>query len=188
MIFIKFIFSKAFLKQIIFSLIIIVFLTFFTLKWLKSYTNHGITIEVPNLVGLSLNDAIKILQKNKLVYKIQDSTNYNPKFKAGAIIEHEPMAGFKVKENRKIYLILNPMDYKKIPFPDVIRRTFRQAKPSLESLGFKIGDTIYKDDLGKNEVIEVRFKNKKIFPSDLIRKTSVIDIVLGNGKLSSNRE
>ena len=109
-------------------------------------------------------------------------------FKAGAIIEHEPMAGFKVKENRKIYLILNPMDYKKIPFPDVIRRTFRQAKPSLESLGFKIGDTIYKDDLGKNEVIEVRFKNKKIFPSDLIRKTSVIDIVLGNGKLSSDSE
>jgi hypothetical protein len=39
--------------------------------------------------------------------------------------------------------------------------------------------------LGKNEVIEVRFKNKKILPSDLIRKTSVIDIVLGNGKLNS---
>ena len=102
MIFIKFIFSKAFLKQIIFSLIIIVFLTFFTLKWLKSYTNHGITIEVPDLVGLSMNDADKILQKNKLVYKIQDSTNYNPKFKAGAIIEQEPKAGFEVKENRKI--------------------------------------------------------------------------------------
>ena len=188
MIFIKFIFSKAFLKQIILSLIIIVFLTFFTLKWLKSYTNHGITIKVPDLVGLSLNDANKILQKNKLVYKIQDSTNYNPKFKAGAIIEQEPMAGFKVKENRKIYLILNPMDYKKIPFPDVIRKTFRQAKPSLESLGFKIGDIIYEDDLGKNEIIEVRFKNKKILPSDLIRKTSVIDIVLGNGKLSSDSE
>lgn len=188
MIFIKFIFSKVFLKQIIFSLIIIVFLTFFTLNWLKSYTNHGITIEVPDLVGLSMIDVDKILQKNRLVYKIQDSTNYNPKFKAGVIIEQEPMAGFKVKENRKIYLILNPMDYKKIPFPDVIRKTYRQAKPSLESLGFKIGEIIYEDDLGKNEVIEVRFKNKKILPSDLIRKTSVIDIVLGNGKLSSDSE
>ena len=176
------------MKQIILSLIIIVFLTFFTLKWLKSYTNYGITIIVPDLVGLSLNDANKILQKNKLVYKIQDSTNYNPKFKAGAIIEQVPIAGFKVKENRKIYLTLNPMDYKKIPFPDVIRKTFRQAKPSLESLGFKIGDIIYEDDLGKNEIIEVRFKNKKILPSDLIRKTSVIDIVLGNGKLSSDSE
>ena len=39
--------------------------------------------------------------KNKLVYKIQDSTNYNPKFKAGAIIEQEPMAGFKVKKIEK---------------------------------------------------------------------------------------
>jgi hypothetical protein len=39
--------------------------------------------------------------------------------------------------------------------------------------------------MGENEVIEVRFKNKKILPADLIRKTSVIDIVLGNGKLNS---
>ena len=63
------------------------------------------------------------------MYKIQDSTNYNPKFKAGAIIEQEPMARFKVKENRKIYLILNPMDYKKIPFPDVIRKLFVKQDP-----------------------------------------------------------
>ena len=55
----------------------------------------------------------------------------------------------------------------------------------VEWLCFKIGEIIYEDDLGKNEVIEVRFKNKKILPSDLIRKTSVIDIVLGNGKLNS---
>ena len=54
------------------------------------------------------------------------------------------------------------MDYK-IPFPDVIRRTFRQAKPSLESLGFKIGDTIYKDDWVKMKLLRYALKIKKFF-------------------------
>ena len=81
----------------------------------------------------------------------------------------------------QIYLILNPSDYKNIRLPDVIRSTLRQTKPTLEVLGFKIGTLIYEDDLGKDEVLEMRYKGKKVNPGDLLKKTSVIDLVLGNG-------
>ena len=54
------------------------------------------------------------------------------------------------------------MDYKKFHF-QMLLEEFCQAKPSLESSYFKIGDTIYKDDLGKNEAIEGLSKNKNFF-------------------------
>jgi len=48
-------------------------------------------------------------------------------------------------------------------------------------LGFQIGTTIYKDDLGKDEVLEIRHNGKIIEAGTMLPKTSKIDLVLGNG-------
>ena len=68
--------------------------------------------------------------------------------------------------------------------PNIIRRTFRQAKPTLEALGFEIGNISYSDDIGKDEVLKIQYKGKKITPGMLLRKKSKIDLVLGNGSRS----
>ena len=168
------------------AIVACIIFSFLALKWLKSYTNHGTFVEVPNLVGLSLDDAETTLQNFDLRTQVQDSSNYNPKYPSGAVIEQEPLAGEKVKENRKIYLILNPSDYRNVLVPNVIRSTLRQTRPTLEALGFRIGELIYVNDLGKDEVIELRFRGQKINPGKLIRKTSTIDLVLGNGTRNTN--
>lgn len=179
--FLKFLFSKSLVRQIVLAIVACILFAFLALKWLKSYTNHATFVEVPNLVGLSLDNAEITLQNFNLRTQVQDSSNYNPKYPSGAVIEQEPLAGAKVKENRKIYLILNPSDYKNVRIPDVIRNTLRQARPTLEALGFSVGELIYVNDLGKDEVIELRFRGRKLSPGDMIRKTSTIDLVLGNG-------
>ena len=179
--FIRFLFSRSFFKQLILALVIVVVLCFASLEWLKSYTQHGTFVEVPTLLGLSLNEVDNTLKSFDLVTQVQDSSNYNPKYSPGAVIEQEPLAGSMVKENRKIYLIINPSDYKNVRVPDVIRSTLRQTKPTLQALGFTIGDLIYDDDLGKDEVLEMRYKGKKIVPGQMLKKTSAIDLVLGNG-------
>jgi len=184
--FFRFIFSKSLLRQIVLAIVACIIFSFLALKWLKSYTNHGTFVEVPNLVGLSLDDAETTLQNFDLRTQVQDSSNYNPKYPSGAVIEQEPLAGEKVKENRKIYLILNPSDYRKVIIPDVIRSTLRQTRPTLEALGFRIGKLIYVDDLGRDEVLELRFRGQKINAGDLIKKTSAIDLVLGNGNRKLN--
>ena len=184
--FLRFIFSKSLLRQIVLAIVACIIFSFLALKWLKSYTNHGTFVEVPNLVGLSLDDAETTLQNFDLRIQVQDSSNYNPKYPSGAVIEQEPLAGEKVKENRKIYLILNPSDYRKVIIPDVIRSTLRQTRPTLEALGFRIGKLIYVDDLGRDEVLELRFRGQKINAGDLIKKTSAIDLVLGNGNRKLN--
>ena len=184
--FFRFLFSTSIIKQLCLAIVACIIFSFLTLKWLKSYTNHGTFVEVPNLVGLSLDDAETTLQNFDLRTQVQDSSNYNPKYPSGAVIEQEPLAGEKVKENIKIYLILNPSDYRKVIIPDVIRSTLRQTRPTLEALGFRIGKLIYVDDLGRDEVLELRFRGQKINAGDLIKKTSAIDLVLGNGNRKLN--
>ena len=179
--FIKFLFSKSFIKQLIFAFIALAIFGFLALKWLKSYTNHGSFVMVPALTGKTYEAAQVLLTDLELRSEVQDSSNYNPNYPKGAVIEQDPLSGSKVKEDRKIYLILNPSAYKTLPIPDVIRRTFRQAKPTLEALGFQIGSKIYVDDLGKDEVLEIRHNGQIIEAGTMLPKTSKIDLVLGNG-------
>ncbi len=144
-------------------------------------TNHGDFEMVPDLKGKSVSVAEIALKQNKLVMKIQDSANYNPNYPKYSVIEQEPVAGTKVKENRKIYLTLNPSGYRKIEVPNLNERTFRQAKPTLEALGFKVGKTTYVDNIGKNLVLKMKHKGKTLHGGDRLEKTSTIDLVLGNG-------
>ena len=179
---IKFITSKTFLKQILLAIVAIIVLCFLMLKLLNVTTNHGNFETVPDLKGKSINVAQVELEDNNLVMQIQDSANYNPDYPKFSVIEQEPLAGAKVKENRKIYITLNPSGYRKIRVPDgLIDKTFRQVKPTLEAIGFKVGKITYVDNLGKDMVLKLTHKGTSIKSGDKLPKTSIIDLVLGNG-------
>ena len=177
----KFIFSKTFLIQLVLAFLAIIVIAFLTLKWLKISTNHDERIEVPNLSMLSLGAVEGKLDEMHLHYEVMDSANYNPDYPKYAVIDQVPAPGKFVKENRKLYLTLNPSGFRKIVVPDMIRRTRRQVEPTLRSLGFEIGDVTYKPDIAKDAVLELRHKGKLIEPGDELMKTSVIDLVLGDG-------
>ncbi len=179
---VKFLTSKVFLKQIALAAIVLFVLIFFVLRFLKYTTNHGEFVEVPQLKGKTL-DVVQIeIDDHDLNMVVQDSANYNPKYPKFSVIDQQPEAGSLVKENRKIYLTLNPSGYKKVAVPSIIRKTLRQAKPTLEALGFKVGKITYVNDIGKDEVIAVKYKGKTIEAGMMLEKTSKIDLILGNGK------
>ncbi|GAL64486.1 MULTISPECIES: PASTA domain-containing protein [Algibacter] len=178
---IKFLVSKTFFKQLALAIVAIVVLCFIMLKWLNVSTNHGEFETVPDLKGKSINVAEIELGENNLVMQIQDSANFNPNYPKFSVIEQEPQSGTQVKENRKIYLTLNPSGYRKIEVPDLKERTYRQAKPTLEALGFKVGKLTYENNIAEDMVLRMTYKGKTIEPSDKLEKTSVIDLVLGNG-------
>ena len=183
---IKFLISKVFLKQIALAIVVILVLSFVMLKWLKYSTNHGEFIEVPTLRGKTL-DVVQIeLNDKDLQMMVQDSANYNPNYPKFSVIEQQPKAGSLVKEHRKIYLTINPSGYRKAAVPNIIRNTIRQAKPTLEALGFSVGNITFVNDIGENEVIFMKYKGQTIQPGKLLSKTSKIDLVLGNGKRSFN--
>jgi beta-lactam-binding protein with PASTA domain len=179
---IKFLTSKAFFKNLALAVVFIVVLCFLILKWLNVSTNHNEFVIVPDLKGKSIETVEIELRDNDLAMEIQDSANYNPKYPKYSVIEQNPKAGSKVKEDRKIYLILNPSGYRKVAVPNVLKRTFRQAKPQLEALEFTIGEITYKDAIGEG-VISMFYKGQPLDPGTLLPLTSKIDLVIGNGKL-----
>lgn len=178
----KFLVSKTFITQLLLAIVALVVFCFILLKWLKVTTNHGDFETVPNLTGKSISVTKMELKENNLVMQIQDSANFNPDYPKFSVIEQDPPAGTKVKEDRKVYLTLNPSGYRKILVPNLKERTLRQAKPTLEALGFKVGKLTYIDNIGKDIVLKMVYKGKEIKPKTELAKTSKIDLVLGNGK------
>lgn len=178
----RFIFSKTFLIQLVIAAIVLVVLGFLTMQWLDYSTNQEQRIEVPNLAKMNLDNVEDRLDELDLKYEILDSANFNPDFPRYSVIEQAPAPGKFVKENRKIYLTLNPSGYRKIEIPNnLIRKTRRQVEPTLRSLGFKIGEISYKPDIAEDAVLELRHKGKLLEPGEELMKTSVIDLVLGDG-------
>lgn len=183
---IKFLTSKTFLKQIILAVVGVVLLCFLLLKWLNVSTNHGEFETVPDLKGKSISVAQMELTENNLRMEVLDSSNFNPDYPKFSVIEQDPVAGEKVKDNRKIYVTLNPSGFRKVKIPNLKEKTFRQAKPTLEALGFAIGNITYTDYLGENEVVKLKYKGTEIQEGDELPKTSKIDLVLGNGNRPSS--
>jgi len=181
MTFFKFLFTKAFLKQLLYAVLALIVLSFVILWWLRSTTNHGQQIEVPSLAKMSLDKVEETLDELDLRYEVIDSANYNPEYPPFSVIEQIPKTGNFVKEDRKIYLTLNPSDYRKIVIPPVVGKTKRQAEPTLLAMGFKIGKVSTRKYIAKDEVLELRHKGSKIEPGDELPKTSVIDLIIGDG-------
>lgn len=182
MTFLKFLFTKLFLKQLIIAFIAIIVLILVILWWLKFSTNHNQKIEVPDLAKMSLNDVAEKLDELDLRFEILDSANYNPDYPKYSVIEQIPNAGKFVKEDRKIYLTLNPSSYRKLKLPEVVGRTRRQAEPTLLAMGFRIGKITYRSYIAKDEVLELRHQGKKVEPGTKLQITTIIDLVLGDGK------
>ena len=176
-------FTAKLVKQLLYAFLVLIMLTFLLFWWLKTTTNHGQQIAVPDLSKMSVLQVNDTLQELGLRSEIMDSANYNPQYPTYSVIEQVPRPGHMVKQDRKIYLALNPSGYVKISIPKVIGRTLRQGRPTLLAVGFKIGAVTTKAHIS-DQVLELRHKGIKLAAGDKLQKTSVIDIVVGDGSLN----
>lgn len=183
MTFFRFIFTKTFLKQLLLAIGVLIALGFLILWWLRITTNHNEKIEVPDLSTMTLDIVEKKLDEMDLRYVILDSAHYNPDYPQFSVIDQIPKPGKFVKENRKLYLTLNPSGYRKIEVPDVLGKTRRQVEPTLLAMGFKIGKISYRPHISDN-VLEMRYNGEKLEPGTSIQKTSVIDLIVGDQSLN----
>src|SRR5690606_33776257 len=115
--------------------------------------------------------------------EILDSANYNPNYPKYSVIEQIPAAGKHVKQNRKIYITLNPSGYRKVEIPtDLVGKTLRQVEPTLKAMGFEIGKITKKPYIAPDVVLGMSHKGKSIEKGTELQITSVIDLEVGDGK------
>lgn len=176
--------SKIFFKQIFAAISIVIVIAFVFFNMLSFFTNHGQEITVPNLGKLSIEQVEEKLDNLELGYVLLDTLDYREDFPKFSVIEQEPKAGAKVKANRKVYIKINSDGYAFVSLPDLIEKTYRQAEPTLKSIGLEVGSITYKPYLGKDMVLEMHFNGQKVKPGTKIMRTSKIDLVLGDGKVA----
>lgn len=180
--YLRFLLSKIFLKQIVYAFAATCLLLVVVFYGLNALTQNNEHIEVPDFETLSLQEIPAIVERFELRYEVLDSAKFNPSYPPFAVIEQSPKAGSEVKRGRKIYFTLNPSGYRKLSVPNVIQITKRNAETRLTAVGFSVGEITYRDNIGRDMVLEMRFEGEKIEPGMVLPKTSKIDLVLGNGK------
>lgn len=179
---VQFLKSKTFLKQIGIAIVALLLFIFFLQWWLGYTTNHNQKIQVPDLTKMSLSEVEKNLDELDLQLVVVDSASYNPDYPKKSVLEQNPEPGDFVKENRKIYLTLNPSKYRDIAIPDLNGKTRRLAETHLKSIGFEVGTNItWVPDRGKNVVRGLKHNGKQIALGDKLPKKSTIDLILGDG-------
>lgn len=186
--FFKFLKSRTFLIQIGLALLVGVLLVFCVLTWLNSTTNHGEFVEVPDFSKMSVMDMRKAVEEAELRYEVLDSANFNPDYPRFSIIEQDPAAGSKVKEDRKIYFTVNPSGYKKVSLPDVIQVTQRNATSMLRAVGLDVQRVTRIDQIGKDMVYYVKYKGKQVSAGEKLPKTSKVELVCGNGRIGEREQ
>ena len=178
--FFQFIKSKTFLIHLALYLLCIIILFFIVTTWLKSTTNHGEYIKVPDFKGLKLNELDNFIEDKKVSYLVIDSI-YDVKLPKGVVVRQEPEVGEDVKENRTIYLYVTSVLPPSMEMPKLVDRSLRQAVAMIASYGLKLGQTKFVPDQCANCILEQLVKGKKIAPGDVILKGTVVDLVVGKG-------
>jgi beta-lactam-binding protein with PASTA domain len=178
----RFFISKTFLFTLFKAGVVGIGLIFLLFLILRFHSRQNRLIEVPDLHQMPLAQAQELLSDLRLNFEVIDSTQYNPEIPPLSVIEHQPRAHDEVKRGRKIYLTLNPSTYRKVSIPNVVQVTYRNAASSLRAVGLEVGNITYRNNIGKDMVLDLRFEGKSISPGAKIPKTSEIDLVLGNGK------
>ena len=185
--FIKFFFSKLFWINTILAILVLYLLFYFTMHNLDNFTNHGIKIKVPNLLGTHINDVEDSLTNMSLRYQIRDSV-YSDFFSMGTVIQQDPKADKKnfksyVKPNRTIYLtVVKKQESFKI-LPDLLSTVNSKTigKTRLERLGFKV-ELKMREHKDKDKVLEINYREKPIKPGTKLPKGAELTLIFGSGK------
>src|SRR5690606_15230262 len=146
--------------------------------YLPSSTNHGESVPVPKITGMSLPDAEAFLDEQNLRYFINDSS-YNSEHKPFEILTQDPAPGAQVKEGRKIYVSVNMKNPPMIKMPKLIDGSVKNAELILKSYDLKIGKITPVPDLQKNAVLKQFVSGREVAPGEAIAKGSIVDLHVG---------
>jgi len=166
--------------------ILIVIILFLGLKWwLNIYTHHGQAVVVPDVRGLSVQEATAFFDNSHLKYEVVDSV-YNKDAKPGIIVEAIPTEGTKVKKNRTIYLTINAISSRTSIIPDVKDQSYRQAVAKLNAIGFKDIRVKYEPGAYKDLVSGLEYGGKSVKVGERLPLDSKLVLLVSDGTQSMN--
>lgn len=137
-------------------------------------------VETPDVVGLGLVQAKRILQQEKLHVVVRDSL-FSETARLDQVLEQAPKAGSKIKEDGTVYLIISKGS-KMVTVPKLIGSSFQEAMLTLRNFELRssIVDSLFSDTEPRNTVIRsVPMGGSKV------EKKSTVKLYLSKGQESA---
>lgn len=179
--FFKKIFFNPYVKTVLLGLAIVLVLMLVLMISLRITTKHNNSFPVPDFRGMNSAEFTKAAKHAGLRIEVADSVYIMNRI-AGSVIDQTPAPNTHVKDNRRIFLIINALNPIKVRMPNVVGYTLRQAKAILEQEGLEIGSLSFKADLGINNVLMQKDEDNEDLPEGtMIPKGSKVKLVLGRG-------
>ena len=162
-------------KLLIFLGIFISFILVFNFILMPLYVS-GSEVVVPNVIGMTQEEAVKTLEDDDFNPSIAD-TSFGVSLPPGSIFLQKPEAGKLVKEGRTVYLFISGGE-QVISVPLLKGKSVRDARLSLERVGLKLG-TI--EELASTQPKDMVF-DQQFAEGTRIRKGQSVGISVSIGK------
>jgi beta-lactam-binding protein with PASTA domain len=176
-----FVWSRHFLKHTLFIVLTYFLVITILVFYLDSYTNHGVKIDVPNVVGLKSNSAQAKLEALELKIEVLDSV-YRPDLPAGTIVSQDPLPTSKslvsVKPGRIIRVQLSKKS-RLVEMPSLIDKSERISESILKNRGLKCRKTYVPTSESNGAVLKQLYKGREIKEGTKIPVGSTITLVVG---------
>lgn len=172
--------------NILVAIVLFIVICQVALFWLKGYTHHAESVEVPDVKGLYVEEAELLLHEQSLAYEVVDSV-YLRSLAPGEIAEQSPAPQTKVKKNRRIYLTVNRRSKKMVKVPYLIGESRRKVQTNLKTLGFNADSIEYHPYEFDDEVLDLLYNGTPIDSGASIPDGSRVVLVVGRSDSTVTR-
>jgi beta-lactam-binding protein with PASTA domain len=148
------------------------------------YTHHNEAVVVPDVKGLTVDEAAGFLASKKLRFNVIDSiaTGSVP---PGTVAEMIPSSGAKVKEGRIVFLTVHSPSARLKGVPDVSDLSVREAEELLKSMEFYATQRKYVPGDYRDLVIGLELGGRLLESGERVLPGAAINLLVedGRGKL-----
>ena len=163
--------KNPFVISLLLAVLILWGLIYGTLVWLDIYTRHNEAVVIPDVKGMTIEEAAPFLAEKGIRYNIIDSV-FSKDVDPGAIVEIVPTPGSKVKEGRIVFVTINAK---------TSQMAFRQAYALLTSIGFKAIEVKYVAGDYKDLAIGVEWNGKILEEGQHVPLNAHLTLVVSGG-------
>lgn len=146
--------------------------------WLRHYTLHGKEVTIPQVTGMTQEEAEIVLRGSSMYLVVVDST-YSDKAPLGTVVEQTPPALSHAKPDRPVYVVMNARTKQLIPLPELHDVSYRQAEATLRSIGLRVAKVEYEPSLYPDNVLDVRAGGMSLNEGTRLPEGSGVTLVVG---------
>ena len=171
--------NRFFWLNLMAMVVVLVAVVYGTLAELDVYTHHGESFEVPDVKNKQLAQARLLLQDKHMQGTVIDST-YVKGLPNGVVLDQTPVGGARVKEGRKVYLVVSTDKVPLVKLPDLIdNSSVRQAAAKLKSMGFRLTEPEYVP--GEQDwVYGIKYLGKELRVGDAVPREALVTLCVGD--------